>query len=201
VFTGRWQPYARLFLKTAFIFFFVLLYSFKTASGYKHDAYQFPTEKGLNGFAGLYNVSEFRINHDTIGYSTTDPVRWQDVVFETWNTISIRSNRPVIIDSNNTERITAASNDRTYELEGSAGRQYYSYQADTVNKVLVLHNKNRHYAGEQLVVHYARPNDSTLVVYGVNEAKDSVFATLQRIDKKYLLKEVANKGREKTLKL
>jgi hypothetical protein len=200
VFNGA-QRYTRLLLKTAFVFFFVLLYSFKTATGFKHDPYQYPTTKGLTEVDGIYNVKQFRINHDTIAYSKTDPVRWQDVVFEKWNTLSIRSNRPVIIDSNNMENITASNAGKTYELEGTAGRHYYSYSADTVNQVLVLQNKNRHFKGEQLVLHYAHPNDSTIVLYGINENKDSVFATLERINKKYLLKEVARQGREKPIKL
>jgi hypothetical protein len=122
-------------------------------------------------------------------------------VFEKWNTISIRSNRPVIIDSNNTERITAPEYDRTYELEGAAGRHYYSYQPDTVNYTLVLQNKNKHHQSENLVLHYSRPNDSTLVLQGIDENKDSVFVTLQRINKKYLLEEVAKQGRRKSIKL
>jgi hypothetical protein len=201
VFTAKWQVYARTFSKLAFIFFFVLLYSFKTAIGYKHDPYQFPTAKGLPNVSGIYNVKIFRINVDTLAYSRFDPVRWQDVVFEQWNTISIRSNRPVIIDSNNVERITAADSDKTYELEGAIGRHYYSYTADTVQQVLTLQNKNKIYKNEQLFLHYNRPNDSTIVLYGVNEHRDSVFVTLERINKKYLLKEVEREGRTKSIKL
>lgn len=198
VFTEKWQYYGRLALKTLVVFFFVALYSFKTAT---EDTYQYPTTPGLQGLSGIYNVKEFSINRDTIAYSKYDPVRWQDVVFEKWNTISIRSNRPVIIDSNNTERITAPDNDRTYELEGAAGRHYYSYLPDTVNHTLVLQNKNKHHQGENLLLHYTRTNDSTLVLQGIDEKKDSVFVTLQRINKKYLLEEVAKQGRRKSIKL
>ncbi|MFL5743088.1 MAG: DoxX family protein [Niastella sp.] len=201
VFTAKWQVYARFGLKVFAVFFFVLLYSFKTATGYKHDPYQFPVTKGLPKTAGIYNVSYFRINADTIAYSRFDPVRWQDVVFEEWNTISIRSNRPVHIDSNNVERINAADADKTYELEGAIGRHYYSYTVDTVNQLLTLQNKNKFYKDEQLQLHYTRPNDSTIQLYGVNENRDSVFATVQRINKKYLLKEVERAGRSKSLKL
>ena len=201
VFTAKWQVYARTVAKLAFIFFFVLLYSFKAATGYKHHPYQFPVTKGLPNVSGIYNVKTFRINGDTLAYAKNDPVRWQDVVFEEWNTISIRSNRPVVIDSNNVERITATDNDKTYELEGAIGRHYYSYTGDTAQQVLTLQNKNKFYKNEQLILHYDRPNDSTIVLYGVNEHRDSVFATLERINKKYLLKEVEREGRGKSLKL
>ena len=201
VFTAKWQVYTRSILKVGFILFFVVLYSFKTATGYKHDPYQFPVAKGLPNASGIYNVKTFLINGDTLAYAKNDPIRWQDVVFEEWNTISIRSNRPVVIDSNNIERVNAADDDKTYELEGAIGRHYYSYIEDSAQQVLTLQNKNRLYKNEQLILHYNRPNDSTIVLYGVNEHRDSVFATLERINKKYLLKEVEREGRGKSLKL
>lgn len=201
VFTAKWQLNARWILKSAFVFFFVLLYSFKTATGYKHDPYQYPVTKGLPHAAGIYQVKTFRINADTIAWSKNDPVRWQDVVFEEWNTISIRSNRPVIIDSNNVERISAPESEKTYELEGTISRHYYSYTVDSVHQVLTLQNKNKFYQHEQLQFHYRRANDSTILLYGLNENRDSVFATLERINKKYLLKEVERAGRSKRLKL
>ena len=49
--------------------------------------YQFPSTRGLTDAAGIYNVTQFRINKDTLAYSKTDPVRWQDVVFEKWATL------------------------------------------------------------------------------------------------------------------
>jgi hypothetical protein len=201
VFGKQWQFYGRLALKTAVVFFFVIVYSFKTATGYRNDPYQFPTTNGLGGVSGIYNVKEFRVNADTIAYSKTDPIRWQDVVFEKWNTISIRSNRPVIIDSNNTEKITAPADSRTYELEGTAGRHYYSYISDTIHHTLRLQNKNKHHEGEKLVLNYQRTNDSTIILNGINENKDSVFVILERINKKYLLEEVAKQGRGKSIKL
>jgi hypothetical protein len=201
VLTEKWQHRARLALKTVFIFFFVVFYGFKTRSGYKKDPYQFPVTKGLGDASGIYNVSLFRINKDTLAYSKTDPVRWQDVVFEKWATLSIRSNRPVALDSNAVERPELQDNDRTYELEGSAGRHYYSYEVDTMHQVLTLHNKNPHYNGEKLVLHYERPEGSQIILSGIDQNKDSVTVILDRVDKKYLLEEAAKKGRQGGLKL
>jgi hypothetical protein len=200
VLAEKWR-YIRLALKTVFILFFIVLYGFSTRSGYHHDPYQFPLAKGLPGTSGIYNVTEFRINKDSLPYSKTDPVRWQDLVFEKWATISIRSNRPVIPDSNNIDRISAAEKDRTYELEGSVGRHYYSYEYDTLNHLLKLQNKNKHYSTEQWVLHYSRPQDSTIILSGTNENKDSVYVVLNKINKKYLLEEVSRLGRQKPLKL
>jgi hypothetical protein len=201
VIRAKGQRYARLALKTAFVFFFVFLYGFKTRSGAEKDPYQFPTSGGLPGTAGIYNVSQFVIGKDTIAYSTTDPVRWQDVVFEKWATLSIRSNRPVLLDSANTERPELTGDDRDYELEGSAGRHYYSYTFDTVGHVLTLQNKNPHYNGEKWVLHYDRPGEGRIILSGVAGGKDPVYVVLDRVDKKYLLEEARKKGRQGGLSL
>jgi len=198
VFESKGQRYGRVALKALFVFFFVVLYGFKTR---KNPSYQFPATGGLPRVAGVYNVSLFRINSDTLRYSKTDAVRWQDVVFEKWATLSIRSNRPVVLDSNNVERPELKDVDRTYELEGSAGRHYYGYETDTANQLLILRNKNPHYKGETMILHYSRPDDAHIVLSGVDGEKNSIYVVLDRIDKRYLLEEAARKGRQGTLKL
>ncbi len=192
VWKEKGQRYARLALKTVFIFFFVILYGFKTRFG---GGYQFPTTRGLPEAAGLYNVTQFVVGKDTLAYSRTDSTRWQDVVFEKWATLSIRSNRPVVLDSTNIEQPEAGEDAKTYELEGSAGRHYYSYTIDSANHSLTLQNKNPHYSDEKWVLHYERPDTSRIVLSGV-AGKDSVYAVLDKIDKKYLLEESRKRGRE-----
>jgi hypothetical protein len=179
------QATTRLVLKIFVIFFFVFVYGFKVYSGYQTDSYQFPRTAGLAGTAGIYNVSEFKLNNQEHPYSVTDPVRWKDVVFEKWATISIRSNRPVILDSINYEQVAKKDEDRVYELAGSSSRHYYSYVADTVNHVLILKNKNKNYKNDKLVLHYSKPDSTTIVLKGVDNAKDSVYVLLNKIDKKY----------------
>jgi hypothetical protein len=200
VYQQQWQKNGRLIAKSLFIFFFVFLYGSKTYLGYQNHPYQFPQAAGLKGAAGIYNVSEFRINQQNLPYSATDPVRWQDVVFEKWATISIRSNQPIKPIFTNAEAIYADDEKRDYELAGSAGRQYYSYKIDSVNHVLRLQNKNKNYPNDRLTLHYASFAPQKLVLSGVDQQRGSVYAVLDRIDKKYLLKE-ASKGRTQSLKL
>jgi len=219
---AKWQRNGRLALKTFFVFFFVLLYGFKTRYAPATDPYQFPTSKGLPGVTGIYNVTAFKIGKDTLAYSRTDSIRWQDLVFEKWATLSIRSNRPVVLDSVNVERPDLTDNDRTYELQGSAGRHYYSYVADTARHLLILQNKNPHYKEEKWVLHYEQPGDSRIILAGTRIVpagtgisvagtrisppgaapdKDSVYVVLDKLDKKYLLEEAAKRGRQGGLKL
>jgi hypothetical protein len=195
-FSGQ-QKKIRVVLKTLVIFFFVFFYGFKTYSGYRHDSYQFPKTAGLAKASGIYNVSEFKINNRVLSYSATDSVRWKDVVFEKWATISVRSNRPVIIDSANYEQVFQKDKDRNYEIAGTAGRHYYTYTADTLNHVLVLENKNPHYKSEKLEFKYSRPDTATIVLSGINQHKDSIYVVLNKLNKKYPL----TLGRRKVLKL
>lgn len=197
----KWQQYGRLGLKVFFIFFFVILFGFKTRNGYHNDPYQYPKAPGLAQAAGIYNVTEFKINNQAVPYSPVDPIRWKDVVFEKWATLSIRSNKPVIIDSTNVEEISENDKDRIYEFLGSAGRHYYSYKIDPATQVLNLENRNKHYASDKFQLHYTRPDSATIILSGINSDRDSVFVRLEKIKKKYLQTEIKKLGRRGSPKL
>ena len=199
VFTG-WQKNARLAVKTVIILFFVGIYGYKTYAGQFNDPYQFPQTPGLAHASGVYNVSEFKINNQVIPYSTTDPIRWKDVVFEKWNTISVRSNKPVKIATAGTEEISLDDKDRNYEFAGTAGRHYYTYSIDSVNHVLSLQNRNVNHAEDKLTLHYERAGDQ-IVLSGVDEKSDSLHVVLDKLDRKYVLEEAKKTGRGRGLKL
>jgi hypothetical protein len=200
-FGAGWQRNGRLVLKTAFISFFVLFYGYRTYASYRSEVYHFPNSPGLAHASGIYNVSEFKINNQVLPYSATDPVRWRDVVFEKWATISIRSNRPVTITTAGTEEIFVDDEKRDYELSGIGGRHYYSYTIDSVRHTLTLKNKNKNYPLDHVVLHYNRPDAATIILSGTTHDHDSLYVQLNRIDKKYLLEEAARQGRRKGLKL
>jgi hypothetical protein len=188
----KWQQQAKLALKTVFIFFFVVLYGVKTYAGYREGSYQFPTTKGLPKAAGIYNVREFKLRGEEHPYSLTDSLRWQDVVFEHWGTLSVRSLAYVQPDLTNTEEIYSNEHERNYELEGSISRQYYEYTIDSARHTLYLQNKNPHYKTDQLILHYERLDSATIVL-----SNDSLYVVLDRLNKKYPLIE----GRRKPLNL
>jgi hypothetical protein len=123
------------------------------------------------------------------------------VVFESWNTVSVRSNQPVQKDLTNVEYVAVSDEQRGYEFEGSGGRHYFSYAVDAQKQVLSLQNRNSNHAAEQLTLHYSRPDEKTLTLSGLNEDRDSIFVVLRKIDKKYLLQEAAKAGRRGGLKL
>jgi hypothetical protein len=195
-FTEKWLANTRLALKSAFVLF-VVIYGITTYANYENDPYKIPKTAGLKNSYGFYNVREFIFNKDTIPYSTTDPNRWQNVVFEKWATVSIKVARPVKLDLSYGDGFHDKDIDRNYESAGVGGRHYYAYQADTTKHTLLLENKNKNHAGEKFNLTYTQLNDSTIVVKGVSEKNDSIYAVLDKINRKYMLFE----GRRKPVKL
>ena len=166
---------------------FILLLAVTVYTNYKSDPYKIPADPGLAGATGFYNVRTFIFNKDTIPYSLTDTNRWQNVVFEKWATISIKTARPVKIDFSKGDNFNASAIDRNYESAGVGGRHYYAYQPDTLRPALYLENKNPKHAGESFTLRYERPSANTIIVRGSNERQDSIYAVLERVDKKHLL--------------
>ena len=186
----------RLVAKSAFLLF-VVVFAFKTYQNFINDPYKIPHTPGLKNSFGYYNVKTFVLNHDTIPYSKTDSNRWQDVVFEKWSTLTIKQNRPVLIDKTSAEEAHEKDIDRNYELAGYSGRHYFYYDADTINHTLSLQNKNKDLRSERLFLKYERPNDSTILLTGINEKRDSIHVVLSKINKKYMMFE----GRRKPVKI
>lgn len=191
--------YGRIALKATFILFFVVVYGSKTYAGYHSNSYQYPAKSGLSNAAGVYNVEQFIVNGDTLAYSPLDSVRWKDVVFEKWSTISIRSARPRVIDSTNVEQIHFDDAKRNFEFAGSGGRNYYGYEFDENAKTLDLTNKVN--AADQLQLHYSRPDSATILLSGVAGNRDSLQVVLKKINKKYLFEEVKKVGRRGEFRL
>lgn len=176
---------------------FILALGFGTYANYRSHPYKIPQTAGVKGSYGYYNVREFKLNNQIIPYSKTDTNRWQNVVFEKWATISIKTAKPIQLDLSTGDGFHQLDIDRNYESAGVGGRRYYAYTADTVRHQLELRNKNKNYLAERYSLVYHFVNDSTIVVKGLNERKDSVYAVLEKINKKYLLFE----GRRKPIKL
>lgn len=194
--------YGRVVAKSLFVLFFVFVYGYQTYSFYKEDIYHFPSAKTpLADISGIYNVSTFRLNGKNYPFAFNDPVRWRDVVFEKWTTLSIRSGAEVEVVKANTEEIFLNDEDRIYELSGTAGRHYYSYEADTVQRRLVLTNRNKNHRFDFFEFSYERPTKDRVVLSGLNPKGDSLYVVLDRLHKKYLLEEAAKYGRRRGLKL
>ncbi len=184
------NSFPRIWLSGKLIFlvlFFLAAYTAYDTN--RNDPFKIPRGQVLPVKAGFYNVRVFAYNKDTIPYSLTDTLRWQNVIFEHWPTISIKNNQSVAADFSFGDTLTQNNIDRNYEVAGFGGRQYYSYLPDTLKKTLTLLNKSRHRRAEKYEFKYEKINDSTLVLQGVNEQRDSIYIVLDRMNKRYLMLE------------
>jgi len=195
VYTHAWQRGLKIVLQAAFVFVFVFVFGYKTYAAYRAKPYHYPEAPGLSGAAGLYDVSEFSRNGRLHPYSKRDTLRWQDVVFEEWATLSIKTAGKVKPWLGGIETIHRDDKDRLYELSGTAGRHYYHYRIDSASNTLHLENKHPDYPDDRFQLRYERPDAYTLRLSGLDSRGDSLSVTLRRLDKKYLYEEAQKAGR------
>lgn len=141
-FAKAWQKYTRISLKagTIVIFLFVLFYL--QLINFWYDPYKQPSTKGVKQLRGYYNVTKFKINNEEIPYSPVDSVRWSEVTFEKWTTLTYKVNRPTPLDLSNGGGDPQRDINRTFEVSGTAGgRRVFHYYADTIDQVLYLQDK------------------------------------------------------------
>lgn len=188
LFTKKWQKIVKW---TAFTLFIISAVVFRGIGMYdwyvKGESDKLPKKKGVKEFVGYYRVPDFVLNNKSLPFSYTDTVRWQDVVFEKWNTISIRTARPILLKKG---RQSARP---LKETLGIAGRHYYFYDVDTLEKTIKLKYKTD--TTQQFYFKYDDTKTKKLFLSGVNESGDSVKVSLDKVDKKYPLLEGRNKDK------
>lgn len=142
-FSKTWERYTRIILKTGTIGIFVVLLFYLQWVNFAYDPYKQPASKGVKQLRGYYNVTEFRVNNSLIPYSPLDSVRWQEVTFEKWTSLSYKVNKAVLLDLSNGGGAPMRDINRTFELTGVAGgRRVFYYEVDTVAQTLYLQDKN-----------------------------------------------------------
>lgn len=175
-------------LKILFLVF-VLGYGSLTYASYSKSRWPYPDAPGLTNAYGVYNVREYRVGDSLLPYSITDTTRWQDVVFEKWNVLSVKVAKHLPIDFSSPEIIYEADGQRDYESKGNGGRAFYTYSVR--GNHIELTNKNNASDVETFV--FSRPDAKTIILEGIDNHNDSVHIILDKLDKEYLL----NKGRRK----
>lgn len=187
-FNVNWQKYLRWGIKSFTIIVFVFYNYYLHITD--HVGYRFAHDyPGLANTAGTYEVTEFKLNNKVIPYSPLDSVRWQDAIFEDWNTLTVLLNKKQHMDNANTARDEKKSIDRRFEFRGiGGGRHYYTYEADTIKQVLRLTNKNKKHRNETFVLHYTKPSSTRIILEGVNQKNDSLYIVLDKVQKNYALK-------------
>ncbi|WDF70427.1 hypothetical protein PQ465_08630 [Sphingobacterium oryzagri] len=189
---GRWK----WALKFLFFISFGLLVGFRTLDISRSSSLYYPEQKGLEGIAGKYAVDNFIWNGDTLAFSPTDSLRWKDVVFEEWNTLSVRVNHAVKTTSS-PGFLKRQDTERDYEYAHVGDRLYYRYTTTGDEKQISLQNPNPNYVNDRYSFAVERPDSLHVRLIGSNLQGDSLIVSLSKLDKKYLLHEVKKEGRRK----
>ncbi|MBD1434544.1 DoxX family protein [Sphingobacterium sp. DN00404] len=185
----------RLPLKAAFVFVFIVLTGVRSYSIYQQpdSSLHYPSETGLPDIEGKYMVDIFVLNGDTLASSPIDSVRWKDVVFEKWNTLSVRKVNTVFKDEPATAFFQREDDHRDYEYTQVGDRLYYRYTI--TNDSIALKNPNRNYHDDTYLFKLERPDSVHINLAGFNVRGDTLQVGLRKVDKKYLLYEVKKIGR------
>ena len=204
--TTQYKEFSPIFSKLAYklrsVFQVVFLltitgFTVLTFVSWKDTNYPFPKTKGIADIKGVYNVKEFNYKGKVLPYSITDSLRWQNVVFEEWNTISIRNNIPVKIDSLKPRIVFQEDAKRNYEQLGNSGRHFFSYEHNEKKGKYSLKLVDKSDTKLKYTFSLEKRNKNELLLKGIDVKGDSLNITLQRLPKKYLLQE----GRRKPIKI
>ncbi|PTQ96573.1 hypothetical protein C8P68_10458 [Mucilaginibacter yixingensis] len=141
-FTQKWLRVTRIILKTLTILIFGVLLFYVQYVNWRYDPYKQPAMKGVKQLRGNYTVSEFKLNGEDVPYSPLDSVRWQNVTFEKWSSLTFNVHKPLKLDLSNGGGSPMRDINRSFEMTGVAGgHRVFYYDADTLNKVLYLQDK------------------------------------------------------------
>lgn len=191
-FRGKWAT-VRLVLKGLFVVFFIA-YASLLFKSHLFDKWPYPDTPGLEGAEGFYDVRHFNLNGTDRPYSLVDSVRWEDVVFEKWNTVSVNVNRSVPINYTRPSIAYQGTGiERVYENLGNGERLFYTYEVNGDHLTFV--NKND--ANDVYAFDLRRPATGQIVLEGKDHLGNKLLIQLNRVDKKYLL----NLGRRRPVKV
>ncbi len=192
--------------KATVIILFTLVYGLLRHDVHYNEKYlKEPVNPGLSNAAGIYNVSEFKLNGTVLPYNPLDSIRWQNVVFENWGTMIYKVNKAFPVSLNNgTPNLQNLQ--RSYELAGIAGgRRFLYYEADTVSQVLYLKDKAQKRGGDEESARgtvpakkqkpeeplfswrYERAGSDRIIIRGRLENKDSIDVVLDRVQRKFAI--------------
>lgn len=138
-----WQKAIRYGLKIIVIGVFLVWLFYLQFVNFLYDPYKQPSIAGVKELRGYYEVVEFKLNGETVVPSPDEVQRWKEVTFEKWSSMTFTVNQAQILDLSNGGGSPMRDINRTFEITGVAGgRKVFFYEADTINKVLYLQNKN-----------------------------------------------------------
>jgi uncharacterized membrane protein YphA (DoxX/SURF4 family) len=161
--TKKWMRITRVILKLAMIFMIGKDF---------YDTWKYFKEYNLQAEikpikSGVYDVSKYIVNKDTLPALINDTLRWQDVIFEKGGMGSIKTNDTLFR--------------RRY------GRGYFVFTADTVKQTINF-KKFQQDRSVILSMHYQIPDSNTIQLWGKNQ-NDSLYVELKKSNRHFQLEE------------
>lgn len=142
-FNKRWQDALRFGLKAVVLIVFLGVLFYVQLLNFLYDPYKQPSSPGVAKLRGYYDVKAFYLNNVLIPDNPYDSLRWQELTFEKWTTMTFKVNKAQRLDLSNGGGNPIRDIDRTFEIAGvGGGRRVFHYYADTIDKVLYLQDKN-----------------------------------------------------------
>lgn len=137
-----WLNKTRVVTKVLVFFLFIGVFFYLQLVNFWYDPYKQPSVSGVQQLRGNYTVENFSINNQSVAASPSDSVRWQQVTFEDWSTMTFKVNKPTPLDLSNGGGDPQRDVNRTFEISGTAGGQRaFHYEADEEKGVLYLQDK------------------------------------------------------------
>jgi hypothetical protein len=160
----KWMRISKTVLKVAVVLYFGVSNIYESIGWYKETAAQ----KAMPPLqAGLYDVSVFAVNHDTLPALYGDTARWQNMAIDVNGTGSIDRADPL--------------------FQPRYNRGYFAYEADTIQRLISF----KKFAWEEapvLTLNYAVADDHSLRLWG-KKGQDSLFLVLKKSNRHFQLAE------------
>lgn len=163
-FTGKWMRIGRVVVKSVFILGILgpMVWSTWTRYQFVKSLADVPPIR-----SGLYDVTAFVVNGDTLPHQSTDTLRWRDVVFDKGGLGSIGTTDTLFL--------------QRYR------RGYFSYRPDSTTQTITL-TRSRADTATLLTLRYEMPDPATLRLWTVLHG-DSLFVELARSQRHFQLTE------------
>lgn len=161
--TKKWMRITRLAIKL-FVVFLLCKTSYETVQ-YYNETKKITNHKDFS--PGIYDVTKYVVNKDTLPALITDTIRWKDLVIENNKSGSI--------------------NTRDTLFRKRYGRSYFSFTVDTLQPIIHFLK----FPGDEkplFSLRYQRPDSNTIQFWGL-QRNDSIFIELKSSARHFQLAE------------
>lgn len=130
---------------------FLVVMPYLSYLNFRYDPYNQAVTASPVELRGVYAVDKFILNGKDIPYDTYHPLRWQDVTFEKWTTLTFKVFQPIDFDQpfipdrigfNFNSGAPMRDIDRNLESFTGDSRRAFHYYVDSVKKILYLQDKS-----------------------------------------------------------